>query len=170
MCKVTNQSIMSPNEDEENCHFLAIPQHWKQNQWWTWRILLSATTDWEIFFIPFINIISKQRDSVCYKDTAESFEREREREREMAGSYWYKDVLPFSAMVAVECTNVGLNTLFKAATLKGLSYYVFILYSYAIATLLLLPLAFIFRRYVSYNLLFYIIETYFSLWSIEILT
>ncbi|XP_075673967.1 WAT1-related protein At5g40230-like [Castanea sativa] len=64
----------------------------------------------------------------------------------MAGSYWYKDVLPFSAMVAVECTNVGLNTLFKAATLKGLSYYVFILYSYAIATLLLLPLAFIFRR------------------------
>jgi len=65
-----------------------------------------------------------------------------------AGSYYYKDVLPFSAMVAAECTNVGLNTLFKAATLRGLSYYVFIFYSYAIATLLLLPLPFIFRQYV----------------------
>ncbi|XP_050271304.1 WAT1-related protein At5g40240-like [Quercus robur] len=63
-----------------------------------------------------------------------------------AGSYYYKDVLPFSAMVAAECTNVGLNTLFKAATLRGLSYYVFIFYSYAIATLLLLPLPFIFRQ------------------------
>ncbi|GMY13441.1 WAT1-related protein At5g40240-like [Fagus crenata] len=64
----------------------------------------------------------------------------------MAWRYCYKDVLPFSAMVAAESTSVGLNTLFKAATLKGLSYYVFILYSYAIATLLLLPLALIFRR------------------------
>ena len=58
-------------------------------------------------------------------------ERERERERDTdrdrgwhgAISTRMKDVLPFSDMVAVECTNVGLNTLFKAATLKGLSYY-----------------------------------------------
>ncbi|GMY13412.1 WAT1-related protein At5g40230-like isoform X1 [Fagus crenata] len=64
----------------------------------------------------------------------------------MAWRYCYKDALPFSAMVAVECINVGLNILFKAATLKGLSYYVFIFYSYAIATLVLLPLPFIFRR------------------------
>ena len=71
----------------------------------------------------------------------------------MAWRYCYKDVLPFSAMVAAESTSVGLNTLFKAATLKGLSYYVFILYSYAIATLLLLPLALIFRRYVYIYLL-----------------
>ncbi|XP_062151329.1 WAT1-related protein At5g40230-like isoform X2 [Alnus glutinosa] len=73
--------------------------------------------------------------------------REREREREsMAQSYFYKDVLPFSAMVAVECLGMGLYTLFKAATLKGLSYYVFVAYSYAIATFVLLPLPFIFRR------------------------
>ena len=87
----------------------------------------------------------------CYTDTTEIIkrEREREREREMAWRYCYKDALPFSAMVAVECTNVGLNTIFKAATLKGLSYYVFIFYSYAIATLVLLPLPFIFRQYVS---------------------
>ncbi|XP_050271324.1 WAT1-related protein At5g40230-like [Quercus robur] len=64
----------------------------------------------------------------------------------MASSYWYKDVLPFSAMVAVECTNVGVNTLYKAATLKGLSYYDFVFYSFAIATIVLLPLVFIFRR------------------------
>ncbi|KAM3761529.1 hypothetical protein ACB098_01G274700 [Castanea mollissima] len=57
----------------------------------------------------------------------------------MASSYWYKDVLPFSAMVEVECTNVGVNTLYKAATLKGLSYYVFVFYSFAIATIVLLP-------------------------------
>ncbi|XP_030931574.1 WAT1-related protein At5g40230-like [Quercus lobata] len=65
----------------------------------------------------------------------------------MAWRYCYKDVLPFSGMVAAACVNVGLNILFKASTLKGLSYYVFILYSSAIGTLVLLPfhLAFIFR-------------------------
>ncbi|XVF58118.1 hypothetical protein PTKIN_Ptkin07bG0037200 [Pterospermum kingtungense] len=59
--------------------------------------------------------------------------------------YWQKDVVPFTAMVAVECSGVVLNILFKAATLKGMSYYVFITYSYAIATLVLLPFPFIFR-------------------------
>lgn len=70
------------------------------------------------------------------------------REREMAGRNCYRDVLPFSAMVAVECTNVGVNVLFKAATQKGLSYFVFIAYSFAVSTLvLLLPLPFVFRWY-----------------------
>ncbi|XWS30335.1 hypothetical protein CRYUN_Cryun24cG0108500 [Craigia yunnanensis] len=62
----------------------------------------------------------------------------------MARRYCYKDVLPFTAMVAVECSNVGLNILFKAATLKGMNYYIFITYSYAVGALLLLPLSFIF--------------------------
>ncbi|XP_022751891.1 WAT1-related protein At4g15540-like [Durio zibethinus] len=62
----------------------------------------------------------------------------------MARRYCYKEVLPFTAMVAVECGNVGVNILFKAATSKGMSYYIFITYSYAIATLVLLPLPFIF--------------------------
>ncbi|KAK7861395.1 wat1-related protein [Quercus suber] len=61
----------------------------------------------------------------------------------MAENCCYKDVLPFSAMVAVECTNVVLNILFKAASLRGLSYYAFNVYSYALSTLLLLSLAFI---------------------------
>ena len=55
------------------------------------------------------------------------------------------------AIVAVECTGIGLNILFKAATLKGISYYVFITYSYAINTLVLLPFPFIFHR--SFDLL-----------------
>ncbi|XP_027351464.1 WAT1-related protein At4g15540-like [Abrus precatorius] len=64
----------------------------------------------------------------------------------MAGSYWYNEVVPFTAMIAIECTNVGVNVLFKAATEKGLSYYAFIFYSFAISTLfLLLPLPFVFR-------------------------
>ncbi|XP_004498807.1 WAT1-related protein At5g40240-like isoform X2 [Cicer arietinum] len=37
----------------------------------------------------------------------------------MAGRYCYKDVIPFTAMVAIECTNVGVNVLFKLATQKG---------------------------------------------------
>ncbi|XP_022739811.1 WAT1-related protein At3g28050-like [Durio zibethinus] len=57
-------------------------------------------------------------------------------------NYCYKDVLPFTAMVTMECVNVGLNTLFKAATMKGMSYHVFIVYAYAIAALVLLPAPF----------------------------
>jgi len=64
----------------------------------------------------------------------------------MTGRYCYKEVLPFTAMVAIECSNVGVNILFKEATEKGLSYYAFIAYSYLISTLfLLLPLPFVFR-------------------------
>ncbi|KAG8635055.1 WAT1-related protein At3g28050 [Manihot esculenta] len=62
----------------------------------------------------------------------------------MAGrNYCVRDVLPFTSLVAMECVNVGLNTLYKAATLKGMNYLVFIVYAYAIAALLLLPSPFI---------------------------
>ncbi|KAL1824612.1 hypothetical protein DCAR_0312692 [Daucus carota subsp. sativus] len=58
----------------------------------------------------------------------------------MAGQkYCYRDVLPFAAMVTMECLNVGLNTLYKAATMKGMSEHVFVVYSYAVAALCLLP-------------------------------
>ncbi|KAE8657523.1 WAT1-related protein [Hibiscus syriacus] len=56
--------------------------------------------------------------------------------------YCYREVLPISAMVTMECINVGLNTLFKAATLSGMSYHVFVVYAYAIAALVLLPAPF----------------------------
>ncbi|KAK4846220.1 hypothetical protein QYF36_014471 [Acer negundo] len=55
------------------------------------------------------------------------------------GGYFGRDVVPFTAIVAMECTNVGLNTLYKAATLRGMSYHVFVVYAYAIAALVLLP-------------------------------
>lgn len=62
--------------------------------------------------------------------------------------YWcYKQVVPLVAMAVMECTNVGLNTLFKEATVKGMSYHVFVVYSYALAAalaLLLLPSTFFF--------------------------
>ncbi|KAL2523371.1 WAT1-related protein [Forsythia ovata] len=63
----------------------------------------------------------------------------------MAG-YCYREALPFTAMVMVECTNVGLSTIYKAAVSKGLSYHVFMVYSYAISALVLFPLSFIFHR------------------------
>lgn len=42
----------------------------------------------------------------------------------------------------MECINVGLNTLFKAASNKGMSNHVFVVYSYGIAALVLLPAPF----------------------------
>ncbi|XP_057481348.1 WAT1-related protein At5g40230-like isoform X6 [Actinidia eriantha] len=55
--------------------------------------------------------------------------------------YCCGEVVPFLAMVAAELVFVGLNTLFKAASSKGLSEYVFTFYSFATATLVLLPFA-----------------------------
>ncbi|KAL5582505.1 hypothetical protein UlMin_014947 [Ulmus minor] len=58
-----------------------------------------------------------------------------------------KDVVPFAAMAAVESAIVGINTLFKAASLKGLGDFAFITYSHALGFLLLLPFTtFFFRR------------------------
>ncbi|KAF9666298.1 hypothetical protein SADUNF_Sadunf16G0215100 [Salix dunnii] len=63
----------------------------------------------------------------------------------MAERNCYREVLPFAAMVTMECLNVGLNTLFKAATLAGMSYHVFVSYAYAVAALVLLPAPFVSR-------------------------
>ncbi|CAN7059136.1 unnamed protein product [Brassica rapa subsp. trilocularis] len=68
-------------------------------------------------------------------------------EETVAWRYFHRDVVPFAAMFAVECSTVGSNTLYKAASLRGLNFYVFIFYSYAASTLVLLPLALIFGRY-----------------------
>ncbi|KAL0450635.1 UNVERIFIED_CONTAM: WAT1-related protein [Sesamum latifolium] len=50
--------------------------------------------------------------------------------------YCYREVFPFTAILAMECANVALNTLFKLATLHGMSRHVFLVYAYAIAPLL----------------------------------
>ncbi|KAG2308004.1 hypothetical protein Bca52824_027752 [Brassica carinata] len=75
----------------------------------------------------------------------ESFMREA-REGTVAWRYFSRDVLPFAAMFTVECTTVGASTLYKAASSRGLSFYVFVFYSYLVSTLVLLPLPLIFGR------------------------
>lgn len=64
----------------------------------------------------------------------------------MGDGHCLRDMVPFLGMVTVEATNVVLNVLFKSATSRGMSVYVFIVYSYAVATLILFPLLFIFNR------------------------
>ncbi|KAA8529537.1 hypothetical protein F0562_033664 [Nyssa sinensis] len=51
-----------------------------------------------------------------------------------------------AVLVIVECLEVGLNTLSKAAMSRGMSDFVFIVYSNALAFFFLLPLTFIFHR------------------------
>ncbi|KAK3407775.1 hypothetical protein EUGRSUZ_J00146 [Eucalyptus grandis] len=67
---------------------------------------------------------------------------EGEKEREMAERYCYRDVLPFSAVIAMESTGVGVTIIFKAANSRGMSSHVFIVYAYGLASLLLLPAPF----------------------------
>ncbi|KAI5665558.1 hypothetical protein M9H77_15411 [Catharanthus roseus] len=62
------------------------------------------------------------------------------------GRYCFREVLPFAAMVLVECANTGNSTLFKAASDQGMSYMVFVVYSFGISAIALIPLAFIFHR------------------------
>ncbi|KAL2240494.1 WAT1-related protein At5g40240-like [Sesamum indicum] len=66
----------------------------------------------------------------------------------MAGGqyYFYREVLPFVATVMAECTTVGVAIFYKAAVVKGLSYHVFMAYSYAISALVTLPLAYFSHR------------------------
>lgn len=58
----------------------------------------------------------------------------------------YNEVFPFAALVVMECINVGLNTLFKAATNQGMSNHVFVVYAYAVAAICLLPSPFFSTR------------------------
>ncbi|XP_027093463.2 WAT1-related protein At5g40240 isoform X1 [Coffea arabica] len=60
--------------------------------------------------------------------------------------YCYREILPFAAMVIVECANVGNSTLFKAASDQGMSFMVFVVYSFGLCSLALIPIAFIFHR------------------------
>ncbi|KAK9277489.1 hypothetical protein L1049_007033 [Liquidambar formosana] len=65
---------------------------------------------------------------------------QRERERMWGGSG------VAVAMVTMEFLDVGLNTLIKVAMSRGMSDFVFVVYSNALATLVLLPCCFIFYR------------------------
>ncbi|KAL6518855.1 hypothetical protein OROHE_017608 [Orobanche hederae] len=60
--------------------------------------------------------------------------------------YCYREIVPFTSLVAMECTNVGLNTLFKLATRHHMSRHVFLVYAYAVAAFVLVPSPFFARR------------------------
>ncbi|KAL0760668.1 hypothetical protein Bca101_076818 [Brassica carinata] len=64
----------------------------------------------------------------------------------VAWRYINRDVVPFASTIVVECVTVGSTTLYKAAALRGLSFYVFVFYSYVVSTLVLLPLSLIYGR------------------------
>ncbi|CAI0398844.1 unnamed protein product [Linum tenue] len=57
------------------------------------------------------------------------------------GMQWrsLEELLPFAAMVTVECLDVGMTTLSKAAMSEGMSHFVFVVYSNALATLIMFP-------------------------------
>ncbi|XP_071720291.1 WAT1-related protein At4g15540-like [Rutidosis leptorrhynchoides] len=56
---------------------------------------------------------------------------------------WYKDVLPFTAMVMIECIIVGGNTLFKSSNAsQPINSYVFTTYVFIVGFIFLVPCAF----------------------------
>ncbi|GLJ19659.1 hypothetical protein SUGI_0356160 [Cryptomeria japonica] len=54
--------------------------------------------------------------------------------------------LPFAVMISLECFDVGLTTLSKAAFSTGLNHFTFVVYSNALASILLCPVAFLADR------------------------
>ncbi|KAM7273425.1 hypothetical protein ACFE04_028089 [Oxalis oulophora] len=59
---------------------------------------------------------------------------------------WLEELLPILAMVSLECMDVGLTTLSKAAMSNGLSHYIFVFYSNALGSIIFFPLAYFFER------------------------
>ncbi|XP_059316555.1 WAT1-related protein At3g28050-like [Lycium ferocissimum] len=59
---------------------------------------------------------------------------------------WSSRLLIIAVLVTIECMEVGLNTLNKAATTRGMSNFVFIFYANALALFFLVPSTFIYHR------------------------
>lgn len=57
---------------------------------------------------------------------------------------WLLNLMPYGAMVMVESLDVGMTTIAKAAMSKGMSHFVFVVYSNALASLILLLPSFFF--------------------------
>nr|KYP56277.1 Auxin-induced protein 5NG4 [Cajanus cajan] len=75
----------------------------------------------------------------------------------------FEEWSPFAAMVIVECLDVGLSTLGKAAMSRGMNHFVFVLYSNALATLILLPSSFITNSPTRAPLSFSLLSKFFLL-------
>ena len=72
--------------------------------------------------------------------------QKQKQKQKMVGRLCQKDDGIMTAMVVVVIADVGMTTLFKAASSEGMSSYVFLVYSYGIGALLLLPSPFITHR------------------------
>ncbi|CBI15067.3 unnamed protein product, partial [Vitis vinifera] len=59
---------------------------------------------------------------------------------------WLSGIVPIAAMVMMECLDVGLVTLSKAAMSRGMNHFVFVVYYNALASLIFFLLSFIFHR------------------------
>lgn len=64
------------------------------------------------------------------------------------------EVIPFSVMVLMEGCTVGLTIMTKTVMAKGMSQFVFVVYSNALSSIILLPYSLIFRRSKGLVLLF----------------
>lgn len=84
------------------------------------------------------------------------------------GSFFYKDVLPFAAMVLVELMVVSGNTLYKSASANGINSYVFTFYVFFIGFIFILPLPFILHRYLPCNFHPSFLHQTINWWSIII--
>ncbi|KAF8399296.1 hypothetical protein HHK36_015161 [Tetracentron sinense] len=80
---------------------------------------------------------------------------------EVKSSLWR--LMPYAAMVGVECLDVGMTTLSKAAMSRGMSHFLFVFYSNAFATVILLPPSFILHRKDRPPLTFSLISRFFLL-------
>jgi hypothetical protein len=67
---------------------------------------------------------------------------------------FYMDFLPVVVIIGNEFIDMGLLTLFKAATLQGMNNHVFVAYAYAVATSVLLLVTLFTRRFITivYNI------------------
>ncbi|RVX18387.1 WAT1-related protein [Vitis vinifera] len=73
-------------------------------------------------------------------------------EREMGMKAWLSGIVPIAAMVMMECLDVGLVTLSKAAMSRGMNHFVFVVYYNALAFLIFFLLSFIFHRSICLSL------------------
>ncbi|KAA8530262.1 hypothetical protein F0562_004971 [Nyssa sinensis] len=80
---------------------------------------------------------SNENDNIAALDNTECFSHVHREKMGMQSGI--KDALPFAVMVVVECIEIGMATLSKAAMNRGMSKFVFVVYYNALGTLILLP-------------------------------
>ncbi|CAL5198284.1 unnamed protein product [Lathyrus oleraceus] len=90
--------------------------------------------------------------------------KKRQSHIEMELKRYLLECIPFAAMVIVEILDVGMTTLCKAAmSTRGMNHFVFVLYSNALATFILIPSSFLINRTTRPPLSFSLLAKFFLL-------